>query len=206
MFVDGRPLPTSFQRSASYCEQVDVHEGTATVQEASIFSARFRQPRIVPDGGKISYVEKVIELLELEKIQDAIISVPGSGLTMEQRKRVTIGGELVAKPTTLPFLMNQLLVSTDSLLSMLCDSFSNLPLPNKLFSSIHQPSASLFESFDMLLFLAKGGKAVYFGEMGRNYSILLNYLAHNSAPSDPDANSAEHIIDAVSGTSSGGRD
>jgi ABC-type transport system involved in cytochrome bd biosynthesis fused ATPase/permease subunit len=32
--VDGRPLPLCFQRSASYCEQLDVHEPLATVREA----------------------------------------------------------------------------------------------------------------------------------------------------------------------------
>jgi ABC-type multidrug transport system ATPase subunit len=26
VLVDGRPLPVSFQRSAGYCEQMDVHE------------------------------------------------------------------------------------------------------------------------------------------------------------------------------------
>jgi ATP-binding cassette, subfamily G (WHITE), member 2, SNQ2 len=45
VLVDGRPLPISFQRSAGYCEQMDVHEGTSTVKEALIFSARLRQPR-----------------------------------------------------------------------------------------------------------------------------------------------------------------
>jgi ATP-binding cassette subfamily G (WHITE) protein 2 (SNQ2) len=54
--------------------------------------------------------------------------------------------------------------------------------------TIHQPSASLFESFDLLLLLAKGGKRAYFGKIGRNSSILLNYFARNGAPCDPDAN------------------
>jgi len=31
--------------------------------------------------------------------------------------------------------------------------------------TIHQPSAVLFQEFDRLLFLAKGGKTVYFGDI-----------------------------------------
>lgn len=52
VLVDGRPLPSSFQRSAGYCEQMDVHEGTATVREALIFSARLRQSQDIPDSEK----------------------------------------------------------------------------------------------------------------------------------------------------------
>jgi ATP-binding cassette subfamily G (WHITE) protein 2 (SNQ2) len=73
ILVDGRPLPASFQRSAGYCEQMDVHEGTSTVREALVFSARLRQPVENPDEEKLQYVESVIKLLELEDIQDALI-------------------------------------------------------------------------------------------------------------------------------------
>ena len=206
VLVDGRPLPASFQRSTGYCEQMDVHEGTATVREALIFSARLRQPRDVPDAEKIQYVDKVIELLELEEIQDAFIGIPGHGLNVEQRKRVTIGVELAAKPSILLFLDEP----TSGLDGQ--SAFNVVRFLRKLTAAgqailctIHQPSASLFESFDMLLLLAKGGKTVYFGETGVNSSTLLDYFARHGAPCALDANPAEHIIDVVSGPP-GGRD
>lgn len=98
---------------------MDVHEETSTVREALIFSAVLRQPSTVPYEEKLDYVEHIIELLELQDICDALIggmysvvyagickyltdfSVPGAGLSIEQRKRVTLGVELVAKPTLL---------------------------------------------------------------------------------------------------------
>jgi ABC-type multidrug transport system ATPase subunit len=49
-------------------------------------------------------VEEVISLLEMEDMADAIIGDPESGLAVEQRKRVTIGVELAAKPELLLFL------------------------------------------------------------------------------------------------------
>jgi len=48
ILVDGRPLSISFQRSAGYCEQLDVHEPLATVREALEFSALLRQSSIFP--------------------------------------------------------------------------------------------------------------------------------------------------------------
>lgn len=96
--VDGRPLPSSFQRSTGFAEQMDVHESTATVREALRFSAKLRQPKEVPLQEKYDYVEKIIDLLEMRDIAGAAIGKVGSGLNQEQRKRVTIGVELASKP------------------------------------------------------------------------------------------------------------
>lgn len=104
MLIDGRPLPRSFQRSTGYVEQVDVHEPTSTVREALRFSAMLRQPKEISRQEKYEYVEKVLKLLELEDIAEAIVGTDGVGLSSEQRKRVTIGVELASKPQLLLFL------------------------------------------------------------------------------------------------------
>jgi ABC-type multidrug transport system ATPase subunit len=52
---------------------MDVHEGTATVREALVFSALLRQPASVPEKEKIAYVDHIIDLLELYDIRDALI-------------------------------------------------------------------------------------------------------------------------------------
>ncbi len=38
MLVDGRPLGIEFQRGTGFCEQMDLHDGTATIREALEFS------------------------------------------------------------------------------------------------------------------------------------------------------------------------
>lgn len=38
MLVDGRPLGIEFQRGTGFCEQMDLHDGTATIREAMEFS------------------------------------------------------------------------------------------------------------------------------------------------------------------------
>ena len=104
ILVDAVPISSSFARSTSYAEQLDVHEPTATVREALRFSADLRQPITTPQAEKYAYVEEVISLLEMEDIADAIIGSPEAGLAVEARKRVTIGIELAAKPQLLLFL------------------------------------------------------------------------------------------------------
>ena len=125
IMVDGRPLPVSFQRSAGYCEQLDVHEPLATVREALEFSAllRFvsligssmtfltsakrhhcRQNRETPKAEKLAYVNTIIDLLEMHDIENTLIGTTSAGLSVEQRKRLTIGVELVSKPSILIFL------------------------------------------------------------------------------------------------------
>lgn len=73
ILIDGRPQGISFQRLTGYCEQMDVHERTATVREALIFSAFLRQPASVSEEEKIAYVDHIIDLLELYDIRDALI-------------------------------------------------------------------------------------------------------------------------------------
>lgn len=207
IMVDGRPLPISFQRSAGYCEQLDVHEPYSTVREALEFSALLRQSRDTPREEKLAYVDVIIDLLEMHDIENNLIGRVGAGLSVEQRKRVTIGVELVAKPTILIFLDEptsgldgQAAFNTVRCLRKMADA------GQAVLVTIHQPSAQLFAQFDTLLLLAKGGNTVYFGEIGDNGATVKDYFARYGAPCPKDANPAEHMIDVVSGALSKGRD
>ncbi|KAJ0417268.1 ABC-2 type transporter-domain-containing protein [Aspergillus carlsbadensis] len=207
VLVDGRPLPVSFQRSAGYCEQLDVHEPYATVRESLEFSALLRQPRTTTREEKLKYVDTIIDLLELHDIADTLVGRVGAGLSVEQRKRVTIGVELVSKPSILIFLDEptsgldgQSAYNTVRFLRKLAD------VGQAVLVTIHQPSSQLFSEFDSLLLLAKGGKMVYFGDIGDNGSTVKEYFARHGAACPPNTNPAEHMIDVVSGTLSQGRD
>ena len=103
MLIDGHPRDDSFQRKTGYVQQQDLHLETSTVREALAFSALLRQPKTTPKAEKMGYVEEVIKLLEMEEYAEAVIGVPGEGLNVEQRKRLTIGVELAAKPDLLLF-------------------------------------------------------------------------------------------------------
>jgi len=61
-----------------------------------------------------------------------------------------------------------------------------------------QPSAMLFERFDRLLFLAKGGKTVYFDEVGKNSGKLIDYFERHGGPKyQKGENPAEYILHAI---------
>ena len=104
MFVNGAPLDESFQRKTGYVQQQDLHLQTATVRESLRFSAMLRQPKSVSKKEKYAYVEDVIKMLNMEDFAEAVVGVPGEGLNVEQRKLLTIGVELAAKPKLLLFL------------------------------------------------------------------------------------------------------
>ncbi|KAJ4303905.1 Multidrug resistance protein [Collariella sp. IMI 366227] len=199
MLVDGLPRDTSFQRKTGYVQQQDLHLQTTTVREALNFSALLRQPAHVPRAEKLAYVDEVIGLLDMEEYADAVIGVPGEGLNVEQRKRLTIGVELAAKPPLLLFVDEP----TSGLDSQ--TSWAILDLLEKLTKSgqailctIHQPSAMLFQRFDRLLFLAKGGRTVYFGDIGKNSSTMTSYFERNGGfPCPHDANPAEWMLEVI---------
>ena len=199
VLVDGSPLPRSFQADTGYCQQQDIHLAQQTVREALQFSALLRQPRETPKRERLAYVETVIELLEMQSFSDAIVGDVGEGLNVEQRKRLTIGVELAAKPSLLLFLDEP----TSGLDAQAAWSIVRLlkKLANEgqaILCTIHQPSGELFNQFDRLILLKKGGKTVYFGDIGDNAEKLMSYFeARTGERVGGNVNPAEYILDAI---------
>ncbi|KAL2825874.1 ATP-binding cassette transporter [Aspergillus pseudoustus] len=199
MFVNGNGLDASFQRKTGYVQQQDLHLETATVRESLRFSAALRQPPSVSIQEKYDYVEEVIKMLGMEDFAEAIVGVPGEGLNVEQRKLLTIGVELAAKPKLLLFL-DEPTSGLDSQSSWaICSFLRKLADSGQaVLCTIHQPSAILFQEFDQLLFLAKGGRTVYFGPIGENSRTLLDYFESNGGRECAQAeNPAEYMIEVV---------
>ncbi|KAM0806858.1 putative ABC-2 type transporter-domain-containing protein [Seiridium cardinale] len=194
MFVDGRPLGPDFQRNTGFCLQGDLHDGTQTIREAIEFSAILRQDASVPRSEKLAYVDTIIDLLELNDLQDAIIM----SLGVEQRKRLTIGVELAAKPSLLLFLDEP----TSGLDSQ--SAYSIVRFLKKLSTAgqaivctIHQPSSVLIQQFDMVLALNPGGNTFYFGPIGENGRDVIDYFGERGAICPPRKNVAEFILETA---------
>ncbi|ETI26593.1 hypothetical protein G647_03371 [Cladophialophora carrionii CBS 160.54] len=198
ILVDGMPLQPSFQRKTGYVQQQDLHLSTSTVREALRFSALLRQPSSVSAEEKFAYVEHVIEILGMELFSDAVIGQIGEGLNIEQRKLVTIGVELAAKPSILFLdeptsgLDSQSAWTIVSLLRKLADN------GQAVLATIHQPSAMLFQQFDSILLLAKGGRTSYFGPLGADCRTLTQYFERHGAQSiAPEENPAEYVLNTI---------
>ncbi|KAK9386943.1 ABC-2 type transporter-domain-containing protein [Lipomyces mesembrius] len=199
MFVDGKPLNAGFKRRTGYVQQQDLHVAESTVREALRFAALLRQPKSVPTEEKYEYVETVIEMLGMESYAEAIVGISGQGLNVEQRKKLSIGVELASKPSLLLFLDeptsgldSQSAWAVVQLLRRLANAGQSI------LCTIHQPSATLFEQFDKLLLLKKGGQTVYFGDIGRNSGKLIEYFESQGAPKCGEMeNPAEYILNCI---------
>ncbi|KAJ7755026.1 ABC-2 type transporter-domain-containing protein [Mycena maculata] len=194
ILVAGRPLTSDFARGTAYAEQMDVHENTATVREALRFSAYLRQPAEVSKEEKDEYVEEMLELLDLQELSEALVF----SLSVEARKRLTIGVELASKPELLLYLDeptsgldSQSAYNLVRFLRRLADQ------GQAILCTIHQPSALLFESFDRLLLLERGGETVYFGDIGEDSQVIRDYFASNGAMCPSNVNPAEYMLEAI---------
>ncbi|KAJ5229183.1 hypothetical protein N7489_009891 [Penicillium chrysogenum] len=201
MLVNGHEPDASFSRKTGYVQQQDLHVETCTIREALRFSAALRQPQSVSTEEKYKFVEEVIQLLGMEDFAEAVIGKPGDGLNTEQRKLLSIGVELAANPQLLIFL-DEPTSGLDSRSSWAICKFMRKLADNgqPVLATIHQPSAVLFEQFDRLLFLAKGGKTVYFGDVGHQARTVLEYLEKNGARQcGPTENPAEYMLEVIGG-------
>ncbi|KAF9000471.1 ABC transporter CDR4 [Cyathus striatus] len=182
MLVDGMDRDESFQRNTGY-----VHN---RIPSSNLHLSR---------SEKAAYVEEIIHLLEMEKYADAVVGVPGEGLNVEQRKRLTIGVELVAKPGLLLFLDEPTSGLDSQTAWSICALLRKLANNGQaILCTIHQPSALLFQSFDRLLLLQKGGQTVYYGDIGENSRTLIDYFERQGADAcPPDANPAEWMLSVI---------
>jgi ABC-type multidrug transport system ATPase subunit len=200
--LDGKPLPNSFERSIGYVQQLNVELETATVREALRFSALMRQPRSVRKEEKFEFVERVIAALGMEDFAEAVVGVPGHGLAVNQRKLLSIGIELAARPSVLLFL-DEPTTGLDAQSAFSVVRFLRYLTKHGVcvLCTIHQPSSVIFEHFDRLLLLVEGGKTAYFGEIGQDAQTVTQYFEGNGARIyDPTENPAEFLIDVASGS------
>ncbi|KAK6380318.1 hypothetical protein LTS17_005507 [Exophiala oligosperma] len=198
IMVNGAALKPSYQRKTGYVQQQDLHLPTTTVREALRFSAVLKQPSSVPLEEKFEFVESVIDMLGMEAFSEAVVGLPGEGLNVEQRKLLTIGVELAAKPAIL--FLDEPTSGLDSqsawtIISLLRKLANN---GQAILATIHQPSATLFEQFDSILLLAKGGRTTYFGPLGPDCRTLTRYFESAGAkPCGHDENPAEYILRVI---------
>ncbi|OCK97384.1 uncharacterized protein K441DRAFT_606404 [Cenococcum geophilum 1.58] len=188
-----KPPGAEFKKVTGFAQQMDLHDGTATVREALEFSALLRQPKHFSKREKLAHVDTVLELLDLNKVADALIGDVDGGLGVEQMKRVTIGVELAARPHIL--FADEPTSGLDSQgAAHIIQYLRKLAHQGQaIIVTVHQPSALLFSQFDNLLALSSEGEQLYFGRV----DAALTYFERNGAPCPPGANPAEFILETV---------
>ncbi|VVA26043.1 PREDICTED: pleiotropic drug resistance [Prunus dulcis] len=167
----------TFARVSGYCEQNDIHSPYLTIFESLLYSSWLRLASDVKKETREMFVEEVMELVELYPLRNALVGLPGvDGLSTEQRKRLTIAVELVANPSII--FMDEPTSGLDARAAAIVMRAvrNTVDTGRTVVCTIHQPSIDIFEAFDELLLMKRGGKVIYAGPLGRHSHKLVEYF------------------------------
>lgn len=187
------PTSVAVRQQIAFVAQDDSLQVTSTPREAIRFSAKLRLPRATTDEEIEILTNRMIVELGLEDCAETIVGgALVKGISGGQRKRTSVGVELVTKPP---------LVFLDEPTSGL-DSFSAVQLcqvlkkvanaGSSVLFTIHQPSSEIFNSFDHLILLNKG-LVMYQGPVAN----VPKYFAARNHPNPPNYNPADWIMNVA---------
>ncbi|PHT31508.1 ABC transporter G family member 39 [Capsicum baccatum] len=174
----------TFARVSGYCEQNDIHSPHVSVYESLVYSAWLRLSPDVKEQTRKNFVEQVMELVELHPLRNSLVGLPGvDGLSTEQRKRLTIAVELVANPSII--FMDEPTSGLDArAAAIVMRAIRNtVDTGRTVVYTIHQPSIDIFEAFDELLLMKRGGQVIFAGPLGHQSHLLIEYF--QSVPGGP---------------------
>ncbi|PSR86164.1 ABC transporter G family member 31 like [Actinidia chinensis var. chinensis] len=169
----------TFARISGYVEQNDIHSPQVTVLESLLFSSSLRLPKEVNKEKRHDFVEEVMRLVELDTLRHALVGLPGSsGLSTEQRKRLTIAVELVSNPSII--FMDEPTSGLDARAAAIVMRTvrNTVDTGRTVVCTIHQPSIDIFEAFDELLLMKRGGRVIYGGKLGENSQTMIDYFQY----------------------------
>ncbi|KAK9232138.1 hypothetical protein WN943_022381 [Citrus x changshan-huyou] len=167
----------TFARISGYCEQNDIHSPFVTVHESLAFSAWLRLAPEVDSETRKMFIEEIMDLVELNPLRQSLVGLPGvNGLSTEQRKRLTIAVELVANPSII--FMDEPTSGLDARAAAIVMRTvrNTVDTGRTVVCTIHQPSIDIFESFDELFLMKRGGQEIYVGPLGRHSCHLIRYF------------------------------
>ncbi|OAL65261.1 ABC transporter [Trichophyton rubrum] len=196
VLVNGRTASKeTFRHLSSYVEQEDVLIGSLTVEETLYFAAQLSLSRSIPKKDRIQRIKYLLNSFGIQNQAKTLIGTPiRKGISGGQKRRVSVAAQLITCPKII--FLDEPTSGLDSTASYEVMSFVKaLARKNNLIviASIHQPSTSMFESFDKLLILS-AGKTCYFGP-GKDMKAYLDKTGH---PMPVQINPAEFVLDLVS--------
>jgi len=209
VMLNGHPQdPLSFRRCTGYVEQFDVQSPNQTIRETVDFSAKLRLDEndpAVTEESITSFVDQTLAMLELTTSQDLLIgSDLTGGLSFEQKKRLSIAVELVSNPSIL-FLDEPTSGLDARAAGIVMRGLKRIANSGRaVCATIHQPSIAIFNDFDTLLLLKRGGEVVFFGELGDESCMLIQYFERyeRTAQIRPGENPATWMLTTIGAGSS----
>ncbi|KAJ2077815.1 hypothetical protein H4R24_004891 [Coemansia sp. RSA 988] len=185
-FQGAKRNPHTFKRMLAFVEQDDLMYPSLTVEETLMASAQLRLSNEKYSlEAKKERVSTVLRQLRLSHVKDSMIGGGGMrGVSGGERKRVSIGTELVTDPSIL--MLDEPSSGLDSSSAeMVVTLTKEMSRERNLCTlmTIHQPSTEMVAQFDKIILLAQG-KLVYMGPANQavRYFDQLGYPSTNSNP------------------------
>ncbi|KAF2314297.1 hypothetical protein GH714_025147 [Hevea brasiliensis] len=185
------------KRNTGFVTQDDVFYPHLTVVETLIFTALLRLSNSLTKENKIKLAEAVINQLGLNRCKNSIIGGPFlRGVSGGERKRVSIGQEMLINPSLL--FLDEPTSGLDSTTAQRIVSivWEQAKVGRTIITTIHQPSSMLFYMFDKGLLLSDGNP-LYFGKG----SEVMDYFSSVGYTPSVAMNPSDFILDLANGIS-----
>ncbi|KAL8245312.1 hypothetical protein R6Q59_011570 [Mikania micrantha] len=191
-----QPYSKSLKSRIGFVTQDDVLFPHLTVKETITYAALLKLPKTLTKQAKQKQAQDVIRELGLERCQDTMIGNSFvRGVSGGERKRVSIGNEIIINPSLL--FLDEPTSGLDSTTALrIIELLQDIAEAEKtVITTIHQPSSRLFHKFDKLILLGRGGRLLYFGKA----SEAMEYFSSIGCSPLISMNPAEFLLDLANG-------
>lgn len=188
--IPADPTKIEVRQMIAFVAQDDSLQVTATPREAIRFSAKLRLGRSLTDEQLDIMTQCMLHELGLAACADTIVGGPLiKGISGGERKRTSVGVELVVKPAML--FLDEPTSGLDSFSAVqLCQLLKKVArVGASVMFTIHQPSSRIFREFDQLILLNKG-RVMYQGPV----SYVADYFGARGHPCPRNYNPADWIM------------
>ncbi|KAL2538826.1 ABC transporter G family member 25 [Forsythia ovata] len=196
ILANDRKLTKPILRKTGFVAQDDVLFPHLTVRETLVFCSLLRLPNSMSKQEKISIAESVVRELGLRKCENTIIGNSFiRGISGGERKRVSIGHEMLVNPSLL--ILDEPTSGLDSTAAFrLVETLAALAAEKgkTVVTSVHQPSSRVYQMFDLVLVLSEG-RCIYFGEGNE----AMKYFESSGFSPSFAMNPADFLLDLASG-------
>nr|QVT92283.1 ABC transporter [Salvia miltiorrhiza] len=196
---NNKPFSNAMKRNTGFVTQDDVLHPHLTVFETLLYTALLRLPKTLTRAEKAEQAEAVISQLGLSRCRDSAVgSHVVRGVSGGERKRVSIGQEMLINPSLL--LLDEPTSGLDSTTALrIVATLRELVNGGRTIAmTIHQPSTTLFYLFHKIILLSEGN-LLYYGKA----SVALDYFSTIGFAPPLAVNPADFLLDLANGVVSG---